>query len=89
MNQTTSQRYRVKPIRERRREWPFPLNLYQTAVGRKWVMAATGIGLLGNLSFPIMTQANLIDEDERLCQVNDLNSNEEVLACLTKQLEDH
>ena len=47
MNQTTSQRYRVKPIRERRREWPFPLNLYQTAVGRKWVMAATGIGLLG------------------------------------------
>jgi len=41
------------------------------------------------LSFPIMTQANLIDEDERLCQVNDLNSNEEVLACLTKQLEDH
>ena len=47
MNQTTSQRYRVKPIREPRREWPFPLNLYQTAVGRKWVMAATGIGLLG------------------------------------------
>ena len=46
MNQTTSQRYRVKPIRERRREWPFPLNLYQTAVGRKWVMAATGICLL-------------------------------------------
>ena len=35
-----------------------------------------------------MTQANLIDEDERLCQVDDL-SNEEVLACLTKQLEDH
>ena len=48
-----------------------------------------GLILLGNLSFPIMTQANLIDEDERLCQVNDLNSNEEVLACLTKQLEDH
>ena len=48
-----------------------------------------GLILLGNLSFPIMTQANLIDEDERLCQVNDLASNDEILACLTKQLEDH
>ena len=26
---------------------PWPLNLYQTAVGKKWVMALTGIGLLG------------------------------------------
>jgi len=29
------------------RELPFPLNLYQTTVGRKWVMAVTGIMLLG------------------------------------------
>lgn len=26
---------------------PWPLNLYQTAVGKKWVMALTGIGLIG------------------------------------------
>ena len=26
---------------------PFPLNIYQSAIGRKWVMALTGIGLLG------------------------------------------
>ncbi len=26
---------------------PFPLNLYQTAVGKKWVMAVTGLMLLG------------------------------------------
>lgn len=26
---------------------PFPLNLYQTMVGKKWVMALTGVGLLG------------------------------------------
>lgn len=26
---------------------PWPLSLYQTAVGKKWVMALTGIGLLG------------------------------------------
>ncbi|MCP3854717.1 MAG: succinate dehydrogenase cytochrome b subunit [Actinomycetia bacterium] len=26
---------------------PFPLDLYQTMVGKKWVMALTGVGLLG------------------------------------------
>ena len=43
MAQTTEQRYRVAPVRPRGRQWPFPLNLYQSAVGRKWVMAMTGI----------------------------------------------
>jgi succinate dehydrogenase / fumarate reductase cytochrome b subunit len=39
---------RVEPIRKRPpRKWPFPLNLYQTAVGKKWVMALSGIALLG------------------------------------------
>ena len=47
MTQTTEQRYRVAPVRPRGRQWPFPLNLYQSAVGRKWVMAVTGIGLIG------------------------------------------
>jgi succinate dehydrogenase / fumarate reductase cytochrome b subunit len=47
MPQTTGERYRVAPVHRRGREWPFPLNLYQTAVGRKWVMALTGIGLIG------------------------------------------
>ncbi len=28
-------------------QMPFPLNVYQTAVGKKWVMAITGMGLLG------------------------------------------
>lgn len=32
-----------RPARRR----PFPLSLYQTAVGKKWVMALTGIGLIG------------------------------------------
>ena len=35
MAQTTEQRYRVAPVRSRGQEWPFPLNLYQSAVGRK------------------------------------------------------
>lgn len=36
-----------KPIRTRKKDLPFPLNLYQTAVGKKWVMAITGLMLLG------------------------------------------
>ena len=34
-------------IRQRKRPLPWPLNLYQTAVGKKYVMALTGVGLLG------------------------------------------
>ncbi len=33
--------------RSKNKDAPFPLNLYQTAVGKKWVMAVTGIMLLG------------------------------------------
>lgn len=36
-----------EPIRKRPKSMPFPLNIWQSAVGRKWVMAITGIGLLG------------------------------------------
>ena len=35
---------RVPPLRRRRRELPWPLNIYQTAVGKKYVMAVTGAG---------------------------------------------
>jgi succinate dehydrogenase / fumarate reductase cytochrome b subunit len=38
----------VAPVQKRRgKALPWPLNLYQTAVGKKWVMALTGIGLMG------------------------------------------
>ncbi len=46
MAQATT-RPQPRPIRDRPREWPFPLNIYQTAVGRKWAMAVSGIVLLG------------------------------------------
>ncbi|MGH8990897.1 MAG: succinate dehydrogenase cytochrome b subunit [Acidimicrobiia bacterium] len=36
---------RVQPARDRRLPWPF--ELYQSAVGKKWVMAVTGIVLMG------------------------------------------
>lgn len=34
-------------MREKSRELPFPLNIYQSAVGKKWVMALTGFMLVG------------------------------------------
>jgi succinate dehydrogenase cytochrome b subunit len=46
MAQTTT-RPGPQPIRKRPKQWPFPLNIYQSAVGRKWVMAVSGIVLLG------------------------------------------
>ena len=37
-----------QPVFKRpRKQRPFPLGLYQTAIGKKWVMAITGIMLLG------------------------------------------
>lgn len=49
MAQTMSGRtdHSVSPIRRRGADLPWPLNVYQTAVGKKWVMAVTGMGLLG------------------------------------------
>src|SRR6476619_5822711 len=42
----------VKPVNERpKKRLPFPLSIYQTAVGKKWVMALTGIGLMGFVFF--------------------------------------
>ena len=43
----TLQPGRVKPVHKKARQLPFPLNIYQTAVGKKWVMALTGVALLG------------------------------------------
>ncbi len=37
----------IPPIRRRGNRLPWPLDLYQTAIGKKYVMALTGIGLLG------------------------------------------
>lgn len=48
MQQATQRATKVRPIARRpKRDLPYPLSLYQTAVGKKWVMAITGIILLG------------------------------------------
>lgn len=44
---TLAKKSSLNPIRRRSKPLPFPLNLYQTAVGKKWVMAITGLMLLG------------------------------------------
>lgn len=44
---TTSRPTGPPKIHRKGRELPFPLNIYQTAVGKKWVMAVTGIILIG------------------------------------------
>ena len=41
----------VKPINPRRKPAPFPLSIYQTAVGKKWVMAITGLMMMGFVFF--------------------------------------
>jgi len=38
---------RVPSLRRSSRKLPWPLSIYQTAVGKKYVMAVTGVGLLG------------------------------------------
>jgi succinate dehydrogenase / fumarate reductase cytochrome b subunit len=43
-DQSSAPLRRVQPARRR---WPWPLDLYQSAVGKKWAMAVTGIMLLG------------------------------------------
>jgi len=48
MAQTMSDSIRnPQPIRPEKSALPFPLNIWQSAVGKKWIMALTGIGLLG------------------------------------------
>jgi succinate dehydrogenase / fumarate reductase, cytochrome b subunit len=44
---TSPSRHDVAPVRKRPAPLPWPLNIYQTAIGKKYVMALTGIGLLG------------------------------------------
>ena len=43
----TKTRSTPQPIRKKPNQLPFPLNLYQSAVGRKWGMAVSGVVLLG------------------------------------------
>jgi succinate dehydrogenase / fumarate reductase cytochrome b subunit len=41
----------VAPVHPSRRPAPWPVEFYRSAVGKKWVMALTGIGLMGFVFF--------------------------------------
>ena len=45
--------------RSKPKELPFPLNIYQTAVGKKWAMALSGIALLGFVLFHMLGNLKL------------------------------
>jgi succinate dehydrogenase cytochrome b subunit len=48
----TMERPNVAPVHPRsRRRAPWPVEFYRSAVGKKWVMALTGIGLMGFVLF--------------------------------------
>ncbi|MGH9009880.1 MAG: succinate dehydrogenase cytochrome b subunit [Acidimicrobiia bacterium] len=50
-DQSSAPLRRVNPARRR---WPWPLDLYQSAVGKKWAMAVTGVMLLGFVFFHML-----------------------------------
>ncbi len=62
MTTTTPPPRGVQPVRPRPgRELPWPLCLYQSAVGKKWVMALTGLGLVGFVVFHMIGNLHLYE----------------------------
>jgi succinate dehydrogenase / fumarate reductase cytochrome b subunit len=47
----TMERPTVAPVHPSRRPAPWPVEFYRSAVGKKWVMALTGIGIMGFVFF--------------------------------------
>jgi len=50
----TMERPTVAPVHPSRRPAPWPVEFYRSAVGKKWVMALTGIGLMGYVFFHML-----------------------------------
>lgn len=49
----------VAPVHPSRRPAPWPVEFYRSAVGKKWVMALTGIGLMGFVVFHMIGNLKL------------------------------
>jgi succinate dehydrogenase / fumarate reductase cytochrome b subunit len=54
----------VRPGPERR--LPYPLNIYQTAVGKKWVMGLTGLALVGFVVVHMIGNLHLYEGPEEI-----------------------
>jgi succinate dehydrogenase / fumarate reductase, cytochrome b subunit len=55
----TMERPAVAPVHPSRRPAPWPVEFYRSAVGKKWVMALTGIGLMGYVFFHMLGNLKL------------------------------
>jgi len=55
----TMERPSVAPVHPSRRPAPWPVEFYRSAVGKKWVMALTGIGLMGFVFFHMLGNLKL------------------------------
>jgi len=55
----TMERPTVAPVHPSRRPAPWPVEFYRSAVGKKWVMALTGIGLMGYVFFHMLGNLKL------------------------------
>ena len=66
MAPTATQAAGSAPVFNSKRPLPFPLNLYQSAIGRKWVMAWTGIGLLGFVIVHMIGNLHLYEGPSRM-----------------------
>ncbi len=59
---------RPDPIRKPVKALPFPLSLGQTAVGKKWLMALTGVGLLGFVVAHMIGNLHVYEGPARLAE---------------------
>lgn len=57
---------RVPTLRRSRWAMPWPLSVYQTAVGKKYVMAITGLGLLGFVIVHMIGNLHLYEGPEQI-----------------------
>ncbi len=55
----TMERPSVAPVHPSRRPAPWPVEFYRSAIGKKWVMALTGIGLMGYVFFHMLGNLKL------------------------------
>ncbi len=66
MAPTATQATESATVFKSKRPLPFPLNIYQSAIGRKWVMAWTGVGLLGFVIFHMIGNLHIYEGPAQL-----------------------
>ena len=66
MTDTLSQPPSVDPLKPKPKRLPYPLNIYQTAVGKKWVMGLTGLALVGFVVVHMIGNLHLYEGPEEI-----------------------